>query len=165
LQKIITKRPDGKGGWSESDTWNNASLSATTRIEGNEVPMLLEMKRLAPGETNSWYIKILGTEGGIKYNTKDTKALWTFKMDKEQAWERVDMGFQVPFPTITGKIFEPGFSDCFMQMLAAYFAEREGFLNGRFGCLTPEEALISHHFFNAALSSQSSKSAMDINLD
>src|SRR5690606_8564171 len=24
LQKIITKRPDGKGGWAECDTWNNA---------------------------------------------------------------------------------------------------------------------------------------------
>ena len=165
LQKIITNRPDGKGGWSESDTWNNASLSATAWIEEKEVPMLLEMKRLAPGETNSWYIEIFGTEGAVKYNTKDTKALWTFKREKEQAWKRVDMGFQVPFPTITGGIFEPGFPDCFMQMLAAYFAEREGFLNGRFGCVTPEEALISHRVFNAALMSHESKSVQKINLD
>src|SRR5690606_7678480 len=122
LQKIITQRPDGKGGWSECDTWNNANLSTSLSIEDEDVPMLLEMKRLAPGETNSWYIEVLGTEGGVRYNTKDTKALWTFERGKEQVWKRTDLGFQVAFPTITGGIFEPGFADCFMQMLAAYFA-------------------------------------------
>lgn len=162
LQKIITTRPDGKGGWAEADTWNNATLSCSVNIENKDIPMSLEMKRLKPGETNSWYIEILGTEGGVRYNTKDTKALWTFKREKEQLWQRVDLGFQVPFPTSTGSIFEPGFSDCFLQMLAAYFAEREGFLNGRFGCVTPEEALISHKLFNAALKSHETKSVVDV---
>jgi len=105
----------------------------------------------------------LGTEGGVRYNTKDTKALWTFERGKEQVWKRTDLGFQVAFPTITGGIFEPGFADCFMQMLAAYFAEREGFLNGRFGCVTPEEALNSHRVFQSALNSHLSKSVMEIN--
>lgn len=163
LQKIVTRRPDGKGGWSECDTWNNANLSTSLSIEDEDVPMLLEMKRLAPGETNSWYIEVLGTEGGVRYNTKDTKALWTFERGKEQVWKRTDLGFQVAFPTITGGIFEPGFADCFMQMLAAYFAEREGFLNGRFGCVTPEEALNSHRVFQSALNSHLSKSVMEIN--
>lgn len=162
LQKIITKRPDGKGGWAECDTWNNATLSTTITVENNDILMMLEMKRLAPGETNSWFIEISGTEGGVKYNTKDTKALWTFKREKEQVWQRVDLGFQVAFPTITGGIFEPGFPDCFMQMLAAYFAEREGFLNDRFGCVTPEEALMSHKIFDGALMSHESKSVIDI---
>src|SRR5690606_38714593 len=102
LQRIITKRPDGKGGWTECDTWNNANLSTTLVIEGEEVPMLFELKRLAPGETNSWFIEVLGTEGGVKYNTKDTKALWRFERGKEQSWQRTDLGFQVAFPTITG---------------------------------------------------------------
>jgi len=162
LQKVITKRPDGKGGWGESDTWNNATLSTTVTIEGEDIPMLLEMKRLMPGETNSWFIEVLGTEGGVRYNTKDTKVLWTFKREKEQTWQRVDLGFQVPFPTTTGGIFEPGFSDCFMQMLAAYFAERGGFLNGRFGCVTPEEAVMSHRVFQAALSSHESTSVVEV---
>lgn len=153
LQKIIERRPDGKGGWADCDTWNNASLSTNVTIEGVKVPMTLEMKRLAPGETNTWFIEILGTEGGVRYSTKDTKALWTFRMDKEQQWQRTDLGFQVPFPVITGGIFEPGFSDCFMQMLAAYIAERSGNLEGRFGCVTPEEAVDSHRVFAAALSS------------
>ena len=127
--------------------------------------MLLEMKRLMPGETNSWFIEVLGTEGGVKYSTKDTKALWTFKREKEQAWQRVDLGFQVPFPTSTGAIFEPGFSDCFMQMLAIYFAERGGFLEGKFRCVTPEEAVLSHKVFQAALISHQSKSVKIIDLD
>jgi predicted dehydrogenase len=163
LQRIITKRPDGKGGWSECDTWNNANLSTTLVIEGEEVPMLFELKRLAPGETNSWFIEVLGTEGGVKYNTKDTKALWQFQRGKEQSWQRTDLGFQVAFPTITGGIFEPGFADSFMQMLAAFFAEREGFLNGRFGCVTPEEAVLGHRIFQSALTSHLTKSVIHIN--
>lgn len=163
LQRIITKRPDGKGGWSECDTWNNANLSTTLVIEGEELPMLFELKRLAPGETNSWFIEVLGTEGGVKYNTKDTKALWQFQRGKEQSWQRTDLGFQVAFPTITGGIFEPGFADSFMQMLAAFFAEREGFLNGRFGCVTPEEAVLSHRIFQSALTSHLTKSVIHIN--
>jgi predicted dehydrogenase len=154
LQKIITERPDGKGGMAICDTWNNAVLNTTVAIGAEEVPMTLEMKRIAPGETNTWYIEVLGTQGGVKYSTKDTKALWTFKCEKEQVWQRTDLGFKgMPFQTITGGIFEPGFPDCFMQMLAAYVAERAGALNGRFGCVTPQEALDSHYVFNASLKS------------
>lgn len=163
LQKIVTKRPNSEGGWSECDTWNNATLATTVMIEEEEIPMRLEMKRLAPGETNSWSIEILGTKGGLRYSTKDTKALWYFQKEgKDQSWCRLDMGFQVPFPTVTGGIFEPGFPDCFMQMLAAYFAEREGFLGERFGCVTPEEAVSSHLVFEAALESQKTKTAVEI---
>jgi len=154
LQKIITQRPDGKGGMAECDTWNNATLNTEVKIADNLVPMTLEMKRMAPGETNTWYIEILGTEGGVKYSTKDIKTLWTFKRSDEQWRQRTDLGFKgMPFTTITGAIFEPGFPDCFMQMLAAYIAERAGLLNGRFGCVTPEEALNSHYIFDAALRS------------
>ncbi|WP_214225424.1 Gfo/Idh/MocA family oxidoreductase [Pedobacter sp. B4-66] len=154
LQKIITERPDGKGGRAVCDTWNNAILNTQVEIGAEEVPMTLEMKRIAPGETNTWYIEVLGTKGGVKYSTKDTKALWTFSCEKEQLWQRTDLGFKgMPFSTITGGIFEPGFPDCFMQMLAAYVAERAGVLNDRFGCVMPQEAVDSHYVFNAALKS------------
>jgi len=163
LQKIITERPDGKGGIAICDTWNNAVLNTTVQIDQEDVPMTLEMKRIAPGETNTWYIEVLGTQGGVKYSTKDTKALWTFKCEKEQVWQRTDLGFKgMPFPTITGGIFEPGFPDCFMQMLAAYVAERAGALAGRFGCVTPQEALDSHYIFNAGLKSFASQTVENI---
>jgi predicted dehydrogenase len=164
LQKIITQRPDGKGGMAECDTWNNATLNTQIITGDEEVPMTLEMKRLAPGETNTWYIEVYGTEGGIKYSTKDTKGLWLFKPGKEQLWQRAEVGFGgLPFPTITGGIFEPGFPDCFMQMLAAYVAERAGELNGRFGCVTMEEAIESHKVFAAALQSNKEKAAINPN--
>jgi predicted dehydrogenase len=157
LQRIITERPDGKGGMAVCDTWNNATLSTQLVIDGDAVPMQLEMKRLAAGETNTWYIEVYGTEGAVKYSTKDTKAFWQFKNAPEQWWQRTDLGFQMPFDTITGGIFEAGFTDCFMQMLAAFIAEREGFLGDRFGCATPEEAVASHCIFEAALRSQASQ--------
>ncbi|CAL1519039.1 Gfo/Idh/MocA family oxidoreductase [Chitinophaga sp. MM2321] len=153
LQRIVHERPDGKGGMATCDTWNNATINTQVAIGDEPVPMTLEMKRLAPGETNTWFIEVLGTTGGVKYSTKDTKALWTFSRGKEQAWQRVDLGFQMPFPVITGGIFEAGFPDCFMQMIAAFVAERAGKLDGRFGCVTPEEAVESHRVFAAALES------------
>jgi hypothetical protein len=58
------------------------------------------------------------------------------------------------WPTVTGGIFETGFSDAILQMWAAYLAEREGVLGDRFGCVTPEEAALTHRIFAAALQSQ-----------
>jgi predicted dehydrogenase len=160
LQKIYTQRPDGKGGMAPCDTWDNATLHTEVQIAGEEVPMRLEMKRLAPGETNTWYIEVLGTEGGVRYSTKEPKTLWTFERQKEQIWQKTDLGFHGPFPTITGGIFEPGFPDCFLQMWAAYAAERAGELKERFGCVTPDEAVLSHRVFAAALESQRTKTAV-----
>lgn len=153
LQKVYHERPDGKGGMAPCDTWDNATLHTNVQISGQTVPMRIETKRLAPTETNTWYLEVLGTDGGARYSTKQPKTLLTFRREKEQIWQQVDLGFQSVFPTITGGIFEPGFPDCFLQMLAAFVAEREGFLNGRFGCVTPEEALASHRLFDAALRS------------
>lgn len=162
LQKIYHERPDGKGGMATCDTWDNAMLHTEVEIEGSEVPVRFEMKRLAPSETNTWFIEILGTDGGVKFSTKEPKTLWTFQRGKEQLWQKTDLGFNGPFPTITGGIFEPGFPDCFLQMWAAYIAERAGKLDGRFGCVTPEEAVRSHELFEAALKSQETKNAVTL---
>lgn len=160
LQKIYHERPDGRGGMAYCDTWDNALLHADVEVDGDDVPMRFEMKRLAPGETNTWFIEILGTEGGVKYSTKEPKTLWIFHRGKEQVWQRMDLGFQGPFPTITGGIFEPGFPDCFLQMWAAFLLERAGKLTDRFGCVTPEEAVFSHELFAAALASHAEKKAI-----
>jgi predicted dehydrogenase len=98
----------------------------------------------------------------VKFSTKEPKTLWTFQRGKEQYWQKTDLGFNGPFPTITGGIFEPGFPDCFLQMWAAYIAERAGKLDGRFGCVTPEEAVRSHELFEAALKSQETKSSVTL---
>ena len=160
LQKVYGERPDGRGGMAVCDTWDNALLHTDIVVDGREVPMRLEMKRLAPGATNTWSIEILGTEGGARYSTAEPKSFWTFTRGKEQSWSRTDLGFQSVFPTITGGIFEPGFPDCFQQMWAAFAAEWAGGLGPRFGCVTPDEAVASHRLFHAALRSHTQKAAI-----
>ena len=155
LQKIYPTRPDGKGGTAACDTWYNASLHCSAPIAGHATPLTLEMKRLAPTETNTWIFEVLGTDRGVRYSTKEPKTFWSFRRDKEQWWEKTDLGFGTPFKTITGGIFEPGFPDILQQMWAAYLAERAGALGDKFGCATPDEAVAHHEIWAAALASHS----------
>ena len=145
-----------------ADTWDNAMLHTEVAIDGADVPMRLEMKRLAPGETNTWFFEVLGTDGGVRFSTKEPKTFWLFERGKEQAWKRIDLGSQSPFTPVTGPIFEAGFADCFLQMWAAYLAERAGRLGDRLGCVTPEEAVASHELFAAALRSQREKQSVNL---
>lgn len=154
LQRGYPVRPDGKGGTTACDTWDNAMLHTWFDHDGSEVPMRLEMKRLAPGATNTWFLEILGTDGGVRFSTAEPKTLHVFERGKEQWWKRTDLGFGTAFKAVTGGIFEPGFPDVIQQMWAAYLEEREGKLGDRFGCATPDEALASHGIFAAALESQ-----------
>jgi len=80
----------------------------------------------------------------------------------EQVWEEVEAGSQSAFDSITGAIFETGFSDAILQMWGAYFAERSGLLGGRFGCARPEEAVTSHEIWSAALQSAATGSAIEV---
>jgi predicted dehydrogenase len=162
LQKIYTERPDGKGGMAACDTWDNAALHCGFASGGSQVPLTLEMKRMAPTETNTWIFEVLGTERGVRFSTKEPKTLWTFRRDKEQWWEKTDLGFAMPFKTITGGIFEPGFPDILMQMWAAFIAERAGALGDRFGCATPDEAVAQHEVWVAAMASQAKRTVVDV---
>jgi predicted dehydrogenase len=162
LQKIYAERPDGKGGMAPCDTWDNAMLHCDVMVHGQSVPMTIETKRMAPTETNTWFIEMVGTDGGVKYSTKQPKTLYRYRRGDTQSWGASDLGFESVHPTITGGIFEAGFPDCFLQMLASYFAERAGLLNNRFGCATIEEALHSHRLFEAALDSAAGGKAVKI---
>ncbi len=163
LQKIYTERPDGKGGIAPCDTWDNAVLHCTVDLPGQPgVPLTLETKRMSPTDTNSWEIEILGTDGGVRFSTKLPKTLHTYVRGKEQAWSATDLGFAMPFKTITGGIFEPGFPDILMQMWASYLAERAGQLGDRFGCATPDEAVSHHELWDAALRSHASQSVISL---
>jgi predicted dehydrogenase len=163
LQKGYPERPDGKGGMTACDTWDNALLHTWASIGGNEAPLRLEMKRLAPGETNTWFIEVLGTEGGVRFSTKTPKTLWFFEGGKEQYWKQTDLGMTgMPFKVVTGGIFEPGFADVIQQMWAAFLMEREGKLGDRFGCATVEEAVASQEIFAAALKSQGDRSVVTL---
>ena len=162
LQKGVSQRPDGKGDVAICDTWDNALLHTWVQVGEQEVPLRLEMKRLSPGSTNTWFIEILGTEGGVRFSTAEPKTLWVFERGKEQWWKKTELGFSTQFKTVTGGIFEPGFPDVIQQMWAAYLMERENMLGERFGCATPAEAVATHEIFSAALESQRSGSVITL---
>ena len=60
-------------------------------------------------------------------------------------------------PSITGSIFEFGFSDGILQMWASYLEELDG-RKTTFACFTPEESRLSHALQTAALDSQRKQS-------
>jgi hypothetical protein len=69
----------------------------------------------------------------------------------------LDLGSQSAYPTITGAIFEFGFSDAILQMWAAYLdelAHGNEWMRQPFHCATPAEAAQTHRIFTAALQSQ-----------
>lgn len=154
LQKGFPIRGDGKGGEFPCDTYDNAVLHTWIHVDSNAFPLRLEMKRLAPGQTNTWFFQVLGDKAGVRYSSSEPKTIWTYKVESSyQKWERLDLGFQTAFPTVTGGIFEAGFPDTIQQMWAAFLEERNGTLGDRFGCVTPDEAVNSHCIFDAALTS------------
>lgn len=153
LQDIVHARPDHAGNLVPCDTWDNATLHCNL---SNGATMLLEMKRLAPGETNSWSIEVLGTKKSVRFSTKQPK---TLHEAVGNVWSTTDLGHACAYPVATGAIFEFGFPDALLQMWAAFLAERDGRLQDRFGCATPEEALLSHRLWAAALKSNVSKRA------
>jgi predicted dehydrogenase len=164
LTQIWSERPDGHGGMAECDTWDNALIHGEVDIDGQTgIPIRWETKRLSPGATNTWFVEVLGTDGGVRFSTAEPKTLWTFRRaGNTQTWTREDLGFGTSYKTITGGIFEVGFPDVLQQMWAAYLCERANALDGRFACATPEEALASHEVFDAALRSHREGRAVDV---
>jgi predicted dehydrogenase len=159
LSDVFPTRPDGAGGVADCDTWDNAVLLCEVRTDDQAFPMRVETKRIAPGETNTWVIEIDGTEGSIAYTSKLPKTLryMEYEPGRPQAWKVLDLGSESAYPTITGAIFEFGFSDAILQMWAAYLDELANGQDGMqqsFHCATAEEAAQTHRIFTAALESQ-----------
>jgi hypothetical protein len=159
LQDLVPSRPGSDGDLVTCDTIENATLlcTATDRFGGDGArpfPLHVTTKRIDPGQKNSWFLRVLGMNGGVEFSTRYPKTLRVMSLaDGEQVWQEVEMGSQSCFATVTGGIFEFGFSDAIQQMWASYLAERAGRLGDRFGCVTPEEAVNSHRVFAAALDS------------
>jgi predicted dehydrogenase len=163
LSNVVAERPGPGGEPVPCDTWDNAVLLCEAEDEGRPFPLRIETKRIAPGETNTWTIEIDGTGGSIAYTTKLPKTLrtMTYEPGGPQAWQVVDLGSVSAYPTITGAIFEFGFSDAILQMWAAFLDElahgRDG-MGQPFHCATPAEAAATHRLFTAALRSQANGS-------
>ncbi len=154
LSKIVKERPDKDGRPVPCETWDNAILACESE---QGFPMLLSTKRIAPGEGNTWFIRVMGTEFSAAFTTKNPKEIRTLEYTPggEQAWRSLDLPHKPSYPTITGSIFEFGFSDGILQMLAAFLDEvvHGDSMRQPFTCVTPEEAAESHRLFTAALES------------
>lgn len=158
LSNIITHRPDSSGNLAPCDTWDNATLLCDAVAPGTDdvFPATFKMQRIAPGEKDTWYLEVLGTRAGVRFSTKNPKRLELLRYDGgEQVWGQIDMGQETAFKSITGPIFEFGFSDAILQMWAGFLYElTHGHALSRFaGCATPEETALSHRLFSAALQS------------
>jgi predicted dehydrogenase len=159
LSNIVEQRPDGKGGMADCETWDNAILSCET---AQGFPLFLETKRISPGDTNTWGIRVIGTKNSAEFSTKRPKTLRTMPYEgSRQAWQEEDLGYDSAYKSVTGHIFEFGFPDSILQMWAAFLDEIAG-NTPVFSCATPEEALLSHRIFTAALSSQRTTSVQPV---
>ena len=170
LSDIVRERANPEGDMVPCDTWDNAVLSCWASDHGEVFPLHAEMKRIAPGETNTWSIEVDGTAGSMAYTSKLPKTFrWMdYASGKPQAWSVLDLGSQSAYPSITGPIFESGFSDCVQQMLAAFVDELAHGQNGMrqpFHCVTPQEALAAHRIYTAAMQSHADHRVVKINAD
>lgn len=159
LQNIVAERPGPNGVSVECDTWDNAVLHSWARHDGVRFPLTTETKRIDPGQKNTWVFEAIGLDGGVRFSTKNPKLVEVFTISAvpgsstEQVWQQIDAGSQSVWPTVTGAIFEFGFSDSILQMWAVFLAERAGALGERFGCVTPQEAVATHGIYRAGMRS------------
>ncbi len=167
LSNIVTERPDREGKSVKCETWDNAILACEAEAGSDTFPMLLSTKRIAPGNADTWFININGTSFSARFSTKTPKTIASlpYSPGGEQAWHVLDTPYSTAYPTITGGIFEFGFSDSILQMWAAFCDE---LTNGKdmkqpFGCATPQEAAESHKLFTAALESERTGQTVKVN--
>ncbi|MCL5278692.1 MAG: Gfo/Idh/MocA family oxidoreductase [Planctomycetes bacterium] len=122
-------------------------------------PFTLRTERISPGQKNNWYLEIYGTRASARFslNEANTLELLEYTPGSEQAWQKISIGHEMTYKSITGEIFQVGVSDAILQMWAAFLYELErGETPGRFaGCATPEESVLWHKLFTAALDSGS----------
>lgn len=163
LDNVVTTRPGPDGEPVACDTFDNALLALKVPEGTRDFSMLWETRRIALGNANTWTFEAIGMDGGVRFSTRTPTYFTRFTTSgSEQVWQEIQPGNVSVWPVISGAIFEFGFSDTMLQMWAAYFAEREGALDGRFGCARVEEVVTSHRVFDAALKSNASNSVTQL---
>lgn len=167
LVKRVTQRPDGKGGMAPCETWDNATINARVAAPGGDFPLVLKTWRIAPGEANTWSIRVLGMKGSASFTTKSPRQ-WQFMHylnGGAQTWQTEDLGYTPLFPGLTGGIFEFGFTDAIQQMWAAYIDELAGGDAAGFACASPAEAAAHHAVLTAALTAGKENRTVKVEYD
>lgn len=165
LQDLVPFRPGADGTPVVCDTIENARvLGFVPGVAAGgalaPVPLTVETQRIAPGEKNTWSFRAVGMDGAVEFSTAQPKMLRLLeRTSADPSWQLIQTGSQSVWPTVTGGIFEFGFSDAILQMWAAFLAERAGALGDRFGCVTPEEAAFTHRLYDAAWTSSETLTA------
>lgn len=156
-------RPDGKGGTVPCETWDNATVTGHVADEGGGFPLVLKTWRVAPGHSNTWSIRVLGTRKSAYFSSQSPRQ-WQFLeyTGGSQVWQTEDLGYQSLFPAITGGIFEFGFADAIQQMWAAFLDELAGGDARGFHCVTPREAADHHAILTAALEAGTTRSIQPV---
>ncbi|MFC7704527.1 Gfo/Idh/MocA family protein [Plastorhodobacter daqingensis] len=153
LVKRVGQRPDSAGQMVACDTWDNATITGTVHDGGGSFPLVLKTWRISPGDSNTWSLRVLGMKGSAFFTTRAPRQ-WQFmryRAGGPQSWQTEDLGYHSLFPTITGTIFEFGFTDAIQQMWAAFVDELAGGDARGFPCATPAEAADHHAILTAAL--------------
>ena len=158
VNRFPTRRT-GNGDIVPCQTWDNATITGHVDDAGGGFPLVLKTWRIAPGHSNTWSIRVLGTRKSAYFSSQNPRQ-WQFMEYNggAQVWQVEDLGYQSLFPAITGGIFEFGFADAIQQMWAAYVDELAGGDAGGFHCVTPKEAADHHAILTAALSAGTTKS-------
>jgi predicted dehydrogenase len=168
LMNLMPERKTSEGEIVPCETWDNAIIhcDVESALFGH-FPMTLKTHRMAPGETNTWFIRITGTHFSIAYSSRYPKSLYTMAYTPREAqlWAEESLGHRSAYPTLTGGIFEFGFSDSIMQMWAAFCDE---LTHGRddmrqnFYCATPAETEQQHAVLTAALASHKKRQTVTV---
>ena len=163
LVNRFATRLDSQGNTVPCETWDNATILGHVDDDRGGFPMVLKTWRIAPGHSNTWSIRVLGTKKSAYFSTKNPRQ-WQFMTYAGGAgvWSVEDLGFESLFPAITGGIFEFGFADAIQQMWAAFVDELAGGNANGFGCVSPQEAADHHAVLNAALKAGTSNSVQDV---
>jgi predicted dehydrogenase len=163
LVNRFATRLDSQGNTVPCETWDNATILGHVDDDKGGFPMVLKTWRIAPGHSNTWSIRVLGTKKSAYFSTKNPRQ-WQFMTYAGGAgvWSMEDLGFESLFPAITGGIFEFGFADAIQQMWAAFVDELAGGNANGFGCVSPQEAADHHAILSAALKAGTTNSVQDV---
>lgn len=162
LSNLMTERYTKDGQIVPCETWDNATLHCWVDYDRGEFPLTVKTYRIEPGATNTWFMKITGTQQSVSFSTYYPKTLrvMNYESGAEQNWGELNLGYSSAYPTISGGIFEFGFSDSLLQMWTAFCDE---LVHGRdkmkqpFYCATPQEALAHHRILTGALESHKTR--------
>jgi len=101
-------------------SWDNATLlcEVIDPASGEPFPMMIKTQRIARARRTRGNLEVYGTRASARYSTRDPKPLeFLDYTGGEQIWARSKPATRRHFKTITGGIFEFGFTDAILQML------------------------------------------------